>query len=78
MKMLVDYLDRAMQFEHMAAVEVNPDLKATFLKQRRTIGVWQQSGRLNLDCTMQPHHYRSETLDRRGAAVWAANRTAFV
>jgi hypothetical protein len=33
MKMLVDYLDRAMQFEHMAAVEVNPDLKATFLKQ---------------------------------------------
>jgi hypothetical protein len=33
MKMIAEYLERAMQFEHIAAVEVNPDLKKTFLKQ---------------------------------------------
>jgi hypothetical protein len=33
MKMLAEYLDHAMQFEHMAATEANPDLKAKFLKQ---------------------------------------------
>jgi hypothetical protein len=33
MKMLIEYLDRAMQFEHMAAVETNADPKAKLLMQ---------------------------------------------
>jgi hypothetical protein len=33
MKMIVEYLDRAMQFEHLAAIEESPDLKAKLLKQ---------------------------------------------
>jgi hypothetical protein len=33
MKMIAEYLEHAMQFEHMAAAEVNPDLKTQFLKQ---------------------------------------------
>jgi hypothetical protein len=33
MKMIAEYLDHAMQFEHMAAAEANPGLKASFLKQ---------------------------------------------
>jgi hypothetical protein len=33
MKMIAEYLEHAIQFEHMAAAEANPDLKATFLKQ---------------------------------------------
>jgi hypothetical protein len=33
MKMLAEYLDRAMQFEKLPADEANPDLKAKFLKQ---------------------------------------------
>jgi hypothetical protein len=33
MKMIVEYLDRAMQFEHLAAAEDNAELKEQFLKQ---------------------------------------------
>jgi hypothetical protein len=33
MKMITKYLDHALQFEHMAAAETHPDLKASLLKQ---------------------------------------------
>jgi hypothetical protein len=33
MKMIAEYLDRAMQFEHIAAIENDPGLKAKFLVQ---------------------------------------------
>jgi hypothetical protein len=33
MKMIAEYLEHALQFDHMAASETNPDLKTRFLKQ---------------------------------------------
>jgi hypothetical protein len=33
MKMIAEYLEHALQFEHMAASETNHDLKTRFLKQ---------------------------------------------
>jgi hypothetical protein len=36
MKMIADYLERALSFELMAAQETNPEIKAVFEKQAAT------------------------------------------
>ena len=60
MKMVAEYLERAMQFEHMAAVETSPALKALLLNQAEAADYRDLAAKRATELELRDRHNGSE------------------
>jgi hypothetical protein len=67
MKLIADYLEHAIHFEHMAAVEKNPDLRAKFLKQAAD---FRRLGQADSDCPIHPNLPDERPRPEQTAIIW--------
>lgn len=66
MKLLTEYLERAIQFERLAAAETDPKLKEQLEKQANDYRKLEPRERRNLDCRRQARQKaQAEVVQRR-------------